>query len=96
MAGANPRQGIRSRSSTRSPCLDGKKIDSTADRGNEPFSFKLASGQVIPGFDAAVSAMGFGERRLVVIPPELGYGARGAGGAVPGNAVLVFDIELLP
>lgn len=75
---------------------DGKKIDSTADRGNEPFSFKLASGQVIPGFDAAVSAMSFGERRLVVIPPELGYGARGAGGAVPGNAVLVFDIELLP
>jgi peptidylprolyl isomerase len=75
---------------------DGKKIDSTADRKNEPFAFKLAAGQVIPGFDAAVSAMAYGERRLVVIPPELGYGARGAGGAVPGNAVLVFDIELLP
>lgn len=75
---------------------DGKKVDSTADRGNDPFTFKLGSGQVIPGFDAAVSSMSYGERRIVVIPPELGYGARGAGAAVPGNAVLVFDIELLP
>ncbi|PKL25757.1 MAG: peptidylprolyl isomerase [Spirochaetae bacterium HGW-Spirochaetae-3] len=74
---------------------DGKKIDSTADRGNEPFEFKLAGGQVIPGFDAAVAAMSYGERRVVVIPPEMGYGARGAGGVVPGNAVLVFEIELL-
>ncbi len=74
---------------------DGKKLDSTADRNNDPFSFKLKSGQVIPGFDAAVAAMSYGERRIVVIPPELGYGAAGAGGVVPPNAVLVFDIELL-
>ncbi len=74
---------------------DGKKIDSTADRKNEPFSFKLAAGAVIPGFDAAVAAMNYGEKRVVVIPPELGYGSAGAGGVVPGNALLVFEIELL-
>lgn len=74
---------------------DGRKLDSTADRKNEPFAFKLGAGQVIPGFDAAVAAMTYGEHRIVVIPPELAYGARGAGGVVPPNAVLVFEIELL-
>jgi peptidylprolyl isomerase len=73
----------------------GKKIDSTADRKNEPFAFTLGAGRVVAGFDAAVSMMSYGERRIVVIPPELGYGAKGAGSAVPANAVLVFELELL-
>jgi len=73
----------------------GKKIDSTADRKDEPFAFTLGAGRVVAGFDAAVSMMSYGERRIVVIPPELGYGAKGAGSAVPANAVLVFEIELL-
>jgi peptidylprolyl isomerase len=73
----------------------GKKIDSTADRRNEPFAFTLGAGRVVAGFDAAVSMMSYGERRIVVIPPELGYGAKGAGGVVPANAVLVFELELL-
>jgi peptidylprolyl isomerase len=73
----------------------GKKIDSTADRKDEPFAFTLGAGRVVAGFDAAVSMMSYGERRVVVVPPELGYGARGAGSAVPANAVLVFELELL-
>jgi len=75
---------------------DGKKLDSTADRNDEPLAFTLGARQVIPGFEAAVATMVAGERRIVVIPPELGYGAKGAGGVVPPNAVLVFEIELLP
>jgi peptidyl-prolyl cis-trans isomerase A (cyclophilin A) len=73
----------------------GKKIDSTTDRKDEPFAFTLGAGKVVAGFDAAVSVMSYGERRIVVIPPELGYGAKGAGSAVPGNSVLVFELELL-
>jgi peptidylprolyl isomerase len=94
--GGKPAAGTQVRILYTLTLSDGKKIDSTADRKNEPFAFKLSSGQVIPGFDAAVSAMRYGERRIVVIPPALAYGAAGAGGVVPGNAVLVFDIELLP
>ncbi len=73
----------------------GKKIDSTADRKDEAFAFTLGAGRVVAGFDAAVSMMSYGERRIVVIPPELGYGAKGAGSAIPANAVLVFELELL-
>ncbi|MBU0927246.1 MAG: peptidylprolyl isomerase [Spirochaetes bacterium] len=94
-AGSRPAKGSQVRILYTLTLSDGRKVDSTADRGNEPFEFKLGAGQVIPGFDAAVAAMAYGERRVVVIPPELGYGARGAGGAVPGNSVLVFEIELL-
>ncbi len=73
---------------------DGKKFDSSRDRG-QTFSFKLGAGQVIKGFDMGVLGMKVGGKRKVTIPPELGYGARGAGSAVPPNSTLVFEIELI-
>ena len=73
---------------------DGKKFDSSLDRG-EPFSFTLGAQQVIRGWDIGVEGMKVGGKRLLTIPPHLGYGARGAGNAIPPNATLKFEIELL-
>ncbi|MGQ0601512.1 MAG: FKBP-type peptidyl-prolyl cis-trans isomerase [Anaerolineales bacterium] len=93
-AGATPKKGDRVRVHYTGWLTNGSKFDSSVDR-NAPFEFVLGVGQVIKGWDEGVAQLKVGDKAKLTIPAELGYGARGAGGVIPPNATLIFEVELL-